>query len=161
MKAVVNSSPLIFLAKINRLDLLNKLFDEVIIPKAVYEEAVLNGKRDKTEIIKNLNWIKVEEVKNRRLINFLMNFIDYGESEVIAYAVENNIDLVVLDDKDARKIAREFDLKVIGTLGILIISKKKGYINELKPIIEKLVDNNFRISKKLLRRILEEVNEKM
>ncbi len=48
-----------------------------------------------------------------------MNFIDYGESEVIAYAVENNIDLVVLDDKDARKIAREFDLKVIGTLGIL------------------------------------------
>ena len=161
MKAVVNSSPLIFLAKINRLDLLNKLFDEVIIPKAVYEEAVLNGKRDKTEIIKNLNWIKVEEVKNRRLINFLMNFIDYGESEVIAYAVENNIDLVVLDDKDARKIAREFDLKVIGTLGILIISKKKGYINELKPIIEKLVDNNFRISEKLLRRILEEVNEKM
>ena len=161
MKAVVNSSPLIFLAKINRLDLLNKLFDEVIIPKAVYEEAVLNGKRDKTEIIKNLNWIKVEEVKNRRLINFLMNFLDYGESEVIAYAVENNIDLVVLDDKDARKIAREFDLKVIGTLGILIISKKKGYINELKPIIEKLVDNNFRISEKLLRRILEEVNEKM
>ncbi len=161
MKAVVNSSPLIFLAKINRLDLLNKLFDEVIIPKAVYEEAVLNGKRDKTEIIKNLNWIKVEEVKNRRLINFLMNFIDYGESEVIAYAVENNIDLVVLDDKDARKIAREFDLKVIGTLGILIISKKKGYINELKPIIENLVGNNFRISEKLLRRILEEVNEKM
>jgi len=161
MKAVVNSSPLIFLAKINRLNLLNKLFDEVIIPKAVYEEAVLNGKRDKTEIIKNLNWIKVEEVKNRRLINFLMNFIDYGESEVIAYAVENNIDLVVLDDKDARKIAREFYLKVIGTLGILIISKKKGYINELKPIIEKLGDNNFRISEKLLRRILEEVNEKM
>jgi len=43
----------------------------------------------------------------------------------------------------------------------IIISKKKGYINELKPIIEKLVDNNFRISEKLLRRILEEVNEKM
>ncbi|NPA62877.1 MAG: DUF3368 domain-containing protein [Methanococci archaeon] len=88
-----------------------------------------------------------------------MNFIDYGESEVIAYAVENNIDLVVLDDKDARKIAREFDLKVIGTLGILIVSKKKGYIDEVKPLLEKLINNNFRVSEKLLRRILEEIGE--
>jgi predicted nucleic acid-binding protein len=160
MKAVVNSSPLIFLVKIGKLDLLNKLFDEVIIPKAVYEEAVLSGKPDKNEIIKNLSWIKVEEVKDKRLVKFLMNFIDYGESEVIAYAVENNIDLVILDDKDARKIARELDLKVIGTLGILIISKKKGYINEIKPLLEKLITNNFRVSEKLLKKILEEVGEK-
>ena len=159
MKVVVNSSPLIFLVKIGKLDLLNKLFDEVIIPKAVYEEAVLSGKPDKNEIIKNLSWIKVEEVKDKRLVKFLMNFIDYGESEVIAYAVENNIDLVILDDKDARKIAREFDLKVIGTSGILIVSKKKGYIDEVKPLLEKLINNNFRVSEKLLKRILEEVGE--
>ncbi len=159
MKVVVNSSPLIFLTKIGKLDLLNKLFNEIIIPKAVYKEVILDGKPDKNEIIKNLSWIEVKEVNDMRLVKFLMNFIDYGESEVIAYAIENNINLVVLDDKDARKIAREFDLKVIGTLGILIASKKKGYVDEVKPLLEKLINANFRVSKSLLKKILEEIGE--
>ncbi len=160
MRAIVNSSPLIFLAKLGKLDILKELFDEIIIPEAVYNEAVVEGSsHEESSIIKNTEWIKVEKVRNYQLVRFLMEFIDYGESEVIVLAIEKNADIVILDDKDARKIARGFGLKVTGTIGVLMLAKRRGLIKEVKPLIEELIREGFRISNDLLKAILKEMNE--
>jgi len=74
-------------------------------------------------------------------------------------AIEKNADIVILDDKDARKIARGFGLKVTGTIGVLMLAKRRGVIKEVKPLIEELIREGFRISDDLLKTILEEMNE--
>jgi predicted nucleic acid-binding protein len=160
MKVAVNSSPLIFLAKLGMLDLLDKLFEEVYITEAVYEETVVEGSdHEESSLIARTEFLKKVKVSDQRLVRFLREMIDYGEAETIAFALEKNLDLVVLDDKDARKVARGFGLKVTGTLGILLLAKKRGLITSVRPYIESLRKNGFRISEGILERILKEAGE--
>jgi predicted nucleic acid-binding protein len=160
MKVAVNSSPLIFLAKLGLLDLLDKLFDEAYITEAVYEETVVEGSdHEESSLIAGAEFLKKARVSNQRLVKFLLEMIDHGEAETIALALENNLDLVVLDDKDARKVARSFGLRVTGTLGILLTAKRKGLIENIKPHIETLRKNGFRIFDDIVERILKEAGE--
>ncbi len=64
--------------------------------------------------------------------------IDDGEATSIILAVEEDAGLIILDDKDARKIAEKLSLKVIGTAGTLLLAKKKGIIEEIKSILEEM-----------------------
>jgi len=73
--------------------------------------------------------------------------------------LKNNVDLVILDDKEARKIARKFELKVMGTLGVLLLAKERGLISQVKPYIEMLRKRGFRISDTLVRKILKSAGE--
>ena len=70
-------------------------------------------------------------------------------------AIENNAELIILDDKDARKIAKRFRLKVIGTLGVLLLAKKKGYIKDVKSVVDELKKKGFYVSKSVENRIIE------
>jgi len=159
MKVIVNSSVLIFLAKLNKIDLLKKLFTEVIIPEAVHRECVLEGNRHEERLlIANATWIQVKRTKNLQLVELLSSLIDDGEAEAIVLALETR-SLILLDDKDARKIARGLNLKVTGILGILLLAKKKKLIKEISPFIERLKEEGFRISDELTLKILKEANE--
>ncbi|WP_297457854.1 DUF3368 domain-containing protein [Thermococcus sp.] len=160
MRAVVNSSPLIFLAKLGLLDLLEKLFDDVYITEAVYHETVVEGAgHEEAVLIANADFLKRVSVKNQRLVKFLLEMIDHGEAETIAFALENEVDLIVLDDKDARKVARGFGVKVAGTLGLLLLAKRRGVISQIAPYVEELRRNGFRISDEVVKRILREAGE--
>ena len=160
MRVVLNSSPLIFLAKLGLLDLLEKLFDEVYITEAVYHETVVEGTgHEEAVLIANADFLKRVSVKNQRLVKFLLEMIDHGEAETIAFALENEVDVVLLDDKDARKVARSFGLRVTGTLGLLILAKRKGLISQIAPYVEELRRNGFRISEKVVKRVLKEAGE--
>jgi len=159
MKVVVNSSVLIFLVKLNKIELLKNLFTEVIIPEAVHRECVLEGnKHEESLLIANTTWIQVKQSKNLQLVELLSDLIDDGEAEAITLALETK-SLIILDDKDARKIARGLNLKVTGILGILLLAKKKKLIKEISPLIEKLKEEGFRISDELTMKILKEANE--
>ncbi len=159
MKVIVNSSPLIFLAKLSKIEILKNLFTEVIISEAVYRETVLEGNRhEEKHLIANATWIQVKSVKNQNLVEVLRNLIDDGEAESITLALETE-SLIILDDMGARRIARELGLKVTGTLGVLLLAKKKGLIVEITPLIEKLRKEGFRISEKLKIKIIKEANE--
>lgn len=130
-KIVSDSSPIINLAKIHRLDWIEKLYQKIIIPRAVFEELIVKG-HEKEDIagIKSLidtNIIEIQEVKNTELIRFLSKDLDYGEAETIALALEIKADLVLLDEIDARDIADICNLKKTGFLGILIKAKKNGF----------------------------------
>jgi hypothetical protein len=137
-RAVCNSSCLIALARIGRLDILRASFKNVIIPSVV-----------KKEIGRTLNWVSVEQVKNRSAVNSLSTQLHDGESEVIAFAMERKNVIVVIDDKKARRIAKQLGLKVIGTVGLLLRAKKKGLIREIKPVMDALQQVDFRISDEL------------
>lgn len=155
MKVVSNSSPLIALAKIEKLDILR---NDIIIPKAVFDEIT----KPKREYVKELyEWgkDKVIEVKNRKAIDYLELILDKGEAETIALAEELKTDAVLIDDVKARKIAKLRGLNVIGTVGVLLDAKDRGLISEVKPLLEALTKKKIRISKELYDHALELAHE--
>ena len=136
--AVSNSSCLIALERIDKMGILIKSFDHVIIPYAVQEE-----------FDKKIDMISVQKVKNKAVVASLNTQIGKGESEAIALAMEMKNSFLILDDKKARRIAKQLGLKIIGTIGLLLRAKKKNEITSIKPIIEDFQKVGFRISHKL------------
>jgi len=160
MEVVSNSSPIIHLSKIGRLDLLKFLFDTIKIPEAVYKECVIEGGcRPEVKIIRDAKWIKVVNIKDTNLTKLLKAEVDEGEAEAIALALEIGADLVLLDDYEAREKARLLGLKVTGTIGILLKAKKKGLIKSLKDEIENLQLGGFWLRKDFVKKILKIVDE--
>jgi len=153
-----NSSVIIALAMICRLDLLKKLFKEIVVPEAVWKEVTVEGKPGHEKILR-AEFIHVKKACNRRLIAFLEEFVDEGEAEAIVLALELNADLLLVDDRDARDLAKKLGLQVMGTLGVLALAKHMGLIQEVKPIIDKLIKSDFWISKRILKEFLKELGE--
>jgi len=156
---ISDSSALISLLSVEKLDILGKLFETVMIPEAVYNE-VFNKKVSNLDL-KKTKFLQIEKVTDRKMVKLLKMQLGYGESEVIALALEKGIDRVIIDDKQARKVADKLGLKVIGTLGILILAKEKQVIKEVRPLVLSMMEKiNFRIDRALLNKILGILNEK-
>jgi len=149
MIIISDSSPLISLAVIGKLDLLEKLYKEIYVPNAVYEEVTLKNKPFSKELKIFLEG-RVKIVKNRLAIEILLSDIGIGESEAIVLALEEKPDIVLIDDLKARKFAKIKGLETIGTMGILLEAKKIGLIKEIKPFISKLILSDIRISRKII-----------
>ena len=159
MIVISDSSALISLLSVEKLDILGKLFETVMIPEAVYNE-VFNKKVSNLDL-KKTKFLQIEKVTDRKMVKLLKMQLGYGESEVIALALEKGIDRVIIDDKQARKVADKLGLKVIGTLGILILAKEKQVIKEVRPLVLSMMEKiNFRIDRALLNKILGILNEK-
>ena len=158
---VSNSSPLIHLARIGRPSLLRQLFGEIAIPPAVYREVVVEGRgRPGSEQVASASWIKTMSLREQVLKRALLAFLDEGEAEAIALAVEKNADLVLLDEREARIHAKRLGLKVAGTIGVLLKSKKAGLIESLRDELDKLKETGFRISPVLEEEILKRAGER-
>ena len=144
--AVVNASPLIQLAKIERLNLLNEFFGSVRVPRAVINE------------IKDLALTGLAyepfDVTDNFAVNSLLHPLHMGEAEVIIGALQCRADFAVLDDMDARKKARILGLDVIGTLGILQRAKKQGIIFDLESDIIRLRNLGMYMTDALVQKIL-------
>ena len=161
-KVIVNTTPLIALCHVGQLDILKKIYGEILIPQAVYRE--LSEKKDsvcKKQVDDSINWIHVENIKNQMAKSMFKAQLHDGEVEVMILAKEKSADLVIIDDANAKKHAKYLKLSVTGTLGVLIRAKKQGYISELKPIIQEMVEKNIFISEKLMKLCLEQVSEEM
>jgi predicted nucleic acid-binding protein len=157
---VADAGPLIFLAKLDRLDLLARAGDDIRVPKAVMAE--IRAKADESCMrieAATHTWLNVQDVKNREAVNLLLADLDLGESEVIALASELKAHKVLLDDLDARRFARRVGLSMVGTVGILLAARLKNEIPSLKEELERLQTYGFRISKPLLDEVLLAANE--
>ena len=155
---VSNSSIIIALARICHLDLMEKLFKKVIVPEAVWKELTVEGKPGREKILR-AGFIHVEKTGNKRLVAFLEEFVDRGEAEAIVLALELNADLLLVDDRDARSLAKKLGLKVMGTLGVIALAKYRGLAPKAKPIINQLIESGFWISRRILEEFLKELNE--
>ena len=122
-KAVLDSSAIIALSQLRYWKYLNQILDEILVPRAVYEEICVKGRGlpGDAELRQLLNegLVTVRKIRNRVLVDALLDPLALGEAEVPALAIEENDDYVVIDDKTARMRARNMGLKVIGTLRIL------------------------------------------
>jgi predicted nucleic acid-binding protein len=158
MIIVSDSSPLISLATIDKLDLLEKLFKEIFVPRSVYEEVVQENKPYSHEVKDFLNG-RVKHIKNRVAVEMLQSDIGKGESEAIILAIEEKSDYLLIDDLKARKLAKINGLEIIGTMGILLRGKKAGFIPEVKPLINELLNNDIRIGEKIIEITLKAAQE--
>lgn len=157
---VVDTSPLIFLAKLDRLDLLRTGADQVVAPPAVFQEIdeYPDAASEQIEDAKR-TWLSVRSPTDRRLVDVLMADLDAGESEVIALALELEAERVVLDDLDARRLAQRLGIAPVGTLGLLLAAKLRGEIQSLQAEIARLRQAGFRVSPNLSQAILREAGE--
>lgn len=144
---ISDSTCLIGLERIQALDLLPALFDSIVIPQEVHWEFGIA-----------MPWLHVESPLNKALVISLKLVIDDGEAEAIALAYEKGW-RVILDDRHARKVAKDLGVTMIGTVGVLVQAKRQGLIPVLKPLIEKLAENNFYISDELKEETLSLVGE--
>ena len=154
---VCNASPIILLSKAESLFLLTELAD-VIIPNGVKQELT---KKIDNRIQDFLSYKKVQVVKRSKVSPRVLEWgLGKGESQVISLALENPAYEVVLDDKLGRKCAVSLSIKVRGTIGIVILAKRKGLLSEARPVIQKLVDSGIYFSDKWLSNVLSMVGEK-
>jgi uncharacterized protein len=157
---IVDTSPLIFLAKLDRLDLLRKSADELLVPAAVVEEVRAYPDDAGQKIEEALDsWLREERVGARRVVDVLLVDLDLGEAEVIALARERSADRIVMDDLDGRRFARRLGLEPIGTLGLLLAAKLRGELDSLQAEIERLEREGFRVSPALVEAILRTAGE--
>ena len=159
-KVVCNSSPLIHLSKAGRLSLLRDFFQEILVPREVLTESVENsgGAKDAKEI-KEADWIHLLSIEDMDLKKALKLTLDDGEAAAIVLALEQKADIVLMDDYDGRTVAKEYDLMVTGTIGILLKAKLEGKIPSLRQDLDVLRESGFWLGEELYLKILEQANE--
>ena len=148
---IADSGPIFSLASINKLHLLDSLFDDVRIPQAVWKEITLKKSVKYYDKIVNYFESKVLKIKASNELSFIM---DYGESESVILFREQNANFLLIDDKKARRIAEHLNINCIGTLGLLVAAKEKGLVKNIQPIFKKLIENKRYYSIELLNKIL-------
>lgn len=156
---VSDTSPLLNLALIERLDLLESQFSEVTVPQQVWDE--LTDGEDGLEALRELRddgLLHLVEVERSDLFVEFFHNLDLGETAAICYAVEQNADLVLLDERDGRRVARRHDLNVTGVIGILLRGAKTGVVN-LEHELEVLREAGFWISDDLYEQILSKADQ--
>jgi len=150
---VINAGPLIYLAVLDRFDFLQKLFGQVYVPQAVYQEVVLQGAgqpgANETCVAVNDGWLKLLSVQSRIAVDALLDQLDLGEAEAIVLARELDVRRVLLDDGAARAKARQMGLTVTGTIGVLLLAKQAGIDFDFKHDLDVLIRNNFRLARSL------------
>ncbi len=128
------STCLIGLERIGHLDILSALFDPVTTPSEVARE-----------FGNQFSWLTAQAPSNQALVAALKLLVDDGEAEAMALAAELNYRLVS-DDREARAVAKQLGLPIIGTVGILIKAKEAQLIPAIKPLIDDLELNGFFLS---------------
>lgn len=146
---ISDASCLIILSKIGHLDLLQKVYGEVIVPQAVADEFGLELP----------DWILVHNPTQSSFVLILEKSLDRGESNAIALALEIGDCYLILDDQKARKMATSLKIDFTGTLGVIISAKARGILPAIRPIFEKILETDFRVSPKMVGQILAEFGE--
>ncbi|MDO9129298.1 MAG: DUF3368 domain-containing protein [Anaerolineales bacterium] len=162
MIVVSNTTPLIGLASIQHFDLLWRLFGEIHISKAVYDEAVTSGREAggaKREVAK-AGWIKTVEIHDRLAVEVLLDEMDLGEAETIVLAREIRAYWVLMDEKKGRRKLAQLGLNKIGTIGILLKAQQLGLLSLIRPELEKLQTQGFSISQAVIDAVLKQAGEK-
>ena len=141
---ISNTSCLIVLDNINMLEMLKKLYGQIMITEEVLYEF---GKPVPS-------WIQVYKVQDRKCLKILNSIVDLGEASTIAFCTEQENSTMILDDLKARKLAKKLDLPFTGTVGVLLKVKEKGIVTSMETILESLKNQGFRISKDIEQKLL-------
>ncbi len=161
MIVVADATPLIALAKIGRLALLRHLFGELSIPEAVLAEVTLAAPhRAGADEIRQAQWIHTVAIRDITKVRYLRVELDPGEAEALVLAEELQADWLLLDESKARRIATILGLPHIGTVGLLLLAKQKGVVPQIRPLLDELRAQQFRLSDRVYQAVLERAGER-
>ncbi|MCH8003081.1 MAG: DUF3368 domain-containing protein [Nanoarchaeota archaeon] len=159
---IINASPLIIFGKLNKIDILKKIYGYIEITNGVYQEVVINGiKKNSNDAFIIKEYIDNKDIKIVNLTEKIIGKakkiaviygIDTGEAETIALALQLNKKGAIIDEISAREAAKAFGIKPIGTLRVLIMAYKDNLINaiEIKGLISEMENSKYRFSPKVL-----------
>lgn len=155
-RVVSNTGPLIALAGIGQFALLRRLFGNILIPPAVRAEVL-----DEATLAAVIaaDWISVHVAQDAIAVQLLKEELDAGESEAIILARELDANLLLVDERVAKRKARTLGLPTLGTLGVLLLAKDQGWLVALRPLLEDLRRAGFRMSHDLYRQVLDSAGE--
>ena len=146
---ISDTSCLIVLSNIGKLEILQKLFNTIIAtPDIVYEFG---------DVLPD--WIEIVAVKDKCKQHLLETQVDKGEASAMALALELSKSLLIIDDLKARRLAKTLNIDFMGTIGIIILAKQRGVIKAIKPLLDAIKATNFRISDELENYLLSVLKE--
>lgn len=156
MLVVADSSPLVYLSRVGVLDLLATAFGEVVVPGAVWAE-VVDARPDAPGVsaLQAASWLRVD----RRDLPPADLGLDPGETAAILLAELLHADLLLIDERAGRGVAEGRGLVVRGTLGVLVQARERGALPALRPVLDALVGEGFRIAPALVAEALRRVGE--
>ena len=157
MKTVSNTTPIISLSSIGKIEILKDLFQEIIIPQAVYDEIKVKQGYGYNEV--DLSFITVQTIQNTEREKLLLEQLDAGEAQAIVLSKEINADNTVIDENTGYIIAKESGLNVIRTLSILLKAKEVGIITEVKPLLDEMISKGRWYSNHVYYSFLKKANE--
>lgn len=165
MIVISDTTPIISFLKINHLDLLEKLFGFVQIPKGVFAELTENSRFQKeAAIVKASTFIEVVDEIDENYVSLLRRStgLDLGESEAIYLSDNKKADLLLMDEVRGREVAARMGIKIMGTIGVLALAFSEELIskNEIRNAIEILRDSGRHISERLYEQLIEMIDNK-
>lgn len=141
---VSDSTTIITLINIDRVDILKNLFEQVIIPFKVYDEVCIKG------VTLDASFFIKKEIVDKNLYKLLSKSLDAEESEALVLAMEMKLTLLI-DEKKDRSIAHNMDIPIMGLLGVLLLGYKKSILSygETLKVFESIKKVDFRVSQRL------------
>lgn len=164
MIVVSDTTPLISLLKIDRIDLLERLFGKVLIPKAVFDE-LTTDERFKLEAdqIRQRRFVIVKAVRNPESADILKRAtgLDQGESEAIVLTDELHADLLLMDEAKGRAVSFQMGFKIMGTIGMLMAAYEENELTaeEAKACVQGLQRAGRHISQKHYQMLLDRLKD--
>jgi predicted nucleic acid-binding protein len=158
---VADTGPLIALSLVKLLPVLPKLFALVYVTKEVVKEATIESSRPGCQAIckaLETGLLTVRGVEMTSVFQDFIDFLDGGEAETLALAKELNA-VALIDERRGRKAAINYGIAITGSAAILIKAKQKGFVGHIRPYIEKLHQQGYRMSDQLIADVLKRVNE--
>ncbi len=148
MILIADSSALIALASCSSLSLLDALYKQVSIPQEVYDEVAVKGKQFSEELKSYLK----DKIVQVDLDEFIISddSLDLGELSAMVLYKKMKAHLLLVDDKKGRRIARLNDIKIIGSLGVLLLAKSKSLISEIKPFIIQMKKSEIHLAEEIV-----------
>ena len=158
-KVICNTSPFQYLHQINQLRILPALAGKIIVPSAVVDEIAV-GRVTGVDLpdLSQLDWVMVQNPAGQSALP-LISDLGPGESEVLMLALETTGATVILDDMLARRVAESLNLRLTGTLGLLLEAKQTGLISQVRPLLDQLQTLRFRLSPATYRSVLKLADE--
>ena len=149
---ISDSTTLIILLDLGRIELLSNIFSKVYVPQSVFAEITFKNQSALPE------FMEVIEVEQEELLDDLLLLLDKGESEAIVLAKQKHLPLII-DEKKGRKIARNLKINIIGLLGIIYLNIKKNHVQETeaKEFLQIAIKHGYRISQKLINEMFSQI----
>ncbi len=148
-KIISDASCLIALDNIGLISILKELYEKIYITQEVYSEFGQSIE----------DWIEIKSVENKNYVLLLNQLVDLGEASTIALSLELTDNLMILDDKKARSLANNLNLKFTGLLGVILKAKQQEIIPSVLEVLNKLKSVNFRISDAIENEVLRLADE--